>query len=116
MKPLTKDARGFVEGVVSYLNTDSKSRTVGTKIKSLLTKVSDEDRKQNRATVVSGVKLTASELAQVERIVAKIIGHSVEIDTSVDKKLIGGLRITVGDWILDTSLASNLEELKNVLI
>jgi F-type H+-transporting ATPase subunit delta len=116
MKPLSKDARGFVDSVVKYIKTDGKSATAGQSVRSLLSKVSDEDKKMNKAVVESAIGLTDAEKAEVEKIVMKLVGHEITIETSVRPSLLGGLRITVGDWILDTSLKAQLDDLKSTLI
>jgi F-type H+-transporting ATPase subunit delta len=116
MKNLDKNARGFIDGVVKYMKTDSKSSVAETELKSLLSKVSEEDRSQSQAIVTSAVVLTESEKATVAAIIEKIVGHAVELKCQVNQDLLGGMRISVGDWVLDTSLKKQLEKLRSYLL
>ncbi|GFG51414.1 F0F1 ATP synthase subunit B/delta [Mycolicibacterium agri] len=72
-----------------------------------------------RGEVIAHVQ-AASELsdAQVERLsglLERIYGQAVSIQLDVDPDLIGGLRISVGDEVIDGSLASKLEAAENQL-
>jgi F-type H+-transporting ATPase subunit delta len=116
MKPLSKDARGFVDSVVKYINKDGKSVIAEQNVRTLLTKVSNEDKKQNQAFVESAVALSDAEKSEIEKIVIHLVGHEIKLETSVRPSLIGGIRITVGDWILDTSLKTQLDDLKSTLL
>jgi F-type H+-transporting ATPase subunit delta len=115
MKNLDKNARGFIDGVVKYIKTDSKSPVVENELKTLLSKVSEDDRSQSQATVTSAVTLTENEKSTVVAIIEKIVGHPVELICQVNQDLLGGMRISVGDWVLDTSLKKQLEKLRSYL-
>jgi F-type H+-transporting ATPase subunit delta len=116
MKALPKEAKGFVEGIVKYIKSDAKSPAAGAKVRSLLTKATKEDAQSNRAIVQSSTQLTAEEKKQIEQIVNKLTGRGVSFDYSVHPSLIAGVRVTVGDWILDTSLQGQLEDMKTKLV
>lgn len=115
MKPLPKDAKGFVDGIVSYIKSDGKSTAAGTKVHTMLSRVSQLDQKTNMAVVESPVKLTGEEMRDLERIVVRIIGRDVRFDYKTLPSLVGGLRVKVGDWVLDTSLVTQLESLREQL-
>ena len=108
---LTKDARGFVDGVVDYLRRDGKSKGTIPKVAAFLGKVTSQAKKEKVAKVVSAVALTQKEQTDLGRALTAAIGHEIELDCSVNETLIAGLYIQVGDWIVDTSLKSQLEEM-----
>ena len=113
--PLTKDARGFIDGVVSFLKEDGKSKTTLPKVEAFLGKVTAQSKKQKTAKVESSLALTDSEKASLEKSLTTILGHEVSVECSVNPALIAGIRIQVGDWIVDTTLKSQLEQMASHL-
>ncbi len=108
MNPLTHDARGFVEGVVSYLRREGKAEQYVPRVRKLLQKVTASTRRQQEARVRSVVALTASEKQALGRVLASVIGRPVTIRCTVDRSLLGGLRVDIGDLIIDTTLSRQL--------
>ncbi|MFZ5845055.1 MAG: F0F1 ATP synthase subunit delta [Patescibacteria group bacterium] len=60
------------------------------------------------ATVKSYVQLNEDERQRIRNLVGKLTGATANFHYETDKALLGGLRIEVGDWIVDTSLANAL--------
>jgi F-type H+-transporting ATPase subunit delta len=113
--PLGKDARGFVDGVVSYLKNEGKSKTTMPKVEAFLGRVTAQSKRQKTAKVVSSVALTAPEQKELVRVLSTVLGHEVALENSVNPGLVAGLWIQVGDWIVDTTLKSQLEQMATVL-
>ena len=66
-----------------------------------------------RASVATPVPLDASTRKRVEEMAKKISGRdSVELDEKVDKELIGGFVLNVGDRQIDASIRSRLKGLR----
>ncbi|MBI4065438.1 F0F1 ATP synthase subunit delta [Candidatus Gottesmanbacteria bacterium] len=107
MSSLSKDARGFVDGVVSYLSHGEKSSALP-KVATLLHKVTSQAKRQKSARVESCIAMVSNERSNLERILARVLGHSVDVEYSVNASLLGGFRVQVADWIIDTSLSSQL--------
>src|SRR3989338_10427799 len=63
------------------------------------------------AMVESAVELTPGERSQLEKQLTAILKHSIEVKYSTKPELLGGFRITVGDWKLDASTANELSKL-----
>lgn len=108
MKTFSKDARGFIEGVASYIRSDARAKSVVPKMQSLITKVTVAARKEEHAEVKSAVMLLLPEKKRVEALLAKLLGHSVTCHYSIDGSLVGGIKIQVADWIVDSSLATQV--------
>ncbi len=108
---LSKDARGLVDGVVEYMRRDGKSKSTLPKVVAFLGKVTAQTRQEKTARVISAVSLTEKEQKDLVSLLSSILGHTIELDCAVDTAIIAGLRIQVGDWIVDTSLKSQLEEM-----
>lgn len=69
------------------------------------------------ATVYSTYPLTDSEKANISVNFAQMIGkQSLRIDNIIDKSLIGGIRVQIGNQIIDSSLSGKLNRLKKDLI
>jgi F-type H+-transporting ATPase subunit delta len=114
-EPLTKYARGLVDGVVTFLRGDSRSKSVAPKVERFLGKVTAQARKEKVARVETSVPLTEAEVQSIEAMLAKLIGHPVAVTSVISPEVIGGLRIQVADWIVDTTVQTQLAEMANSL-
>lgn len=68
------------------------------------------------ATVTSATELDAAETKAVHARIEKMLGSTVELATSVDDSLIGGLTVRVGDRYIDASVRGRLERLRDQLV
>lgn len=69
------------------------------------------------ATVYSTYPLSDSEKANISVNFAQMIGkQSLRIENVIDKNLIGGIRVQIGNQIIDSSLSGKLNRLKKDLI
>jgi F-type H+-transporting ATPase subunit delta len=75
-------------------------------------KLYDDYRGIQKAQVTTSTPLTAELKAQFEKIVAEATGKTVDLEETVDAKLIGGYVLRVGDRQIDASLRSRLNQLK----
>jgi F-type H+-transporting ATPase subunit delta len=67
------------------------------------------------ATVVSAFALDATQLAELVTVLEKRFECKLTASVTVDQSLIGGVRVTVGDEVLDTSVRARLERMKSQL-
>ncbi len=67
------------------------------------------------ADVVSAVPLTDAEQKTVKNDILAQVGEAASVSFRVDPSILGGLVIRVGDKVLDNSVASNLDELRQSL-
>ena len=72
------------------------------------------DREQNvsHGTVVSAIKLDDSLKSNIQATLEKITGKKVTLETHVDPSIIGGVVAKVGDLVLDGSIRTQLNGLK----
>lgn len=68
-----------------------------------------------KAEVVSAVALSAEEQAELRRSLTARYGDGLTFAFSVDPALMGGLRVRVGDRLIDTSVASRLQAMRETL-
>jgi F-type H+-transporting ATPase subunit delta len=68
-----------------------------------------------KAEVTSAAELSSQEQAQLRQLLAEQHGDSLLFTFKVDPALLGGLRVRVGDRLIDTSIASRLTALRESL-
>jgi F-type H+-transporting ATPase subunit delta len=69
-----------------------------------------------QATATSASALTKEEVAALTGRLEDYTGGRVELDVQVDPSLLGGLVVRVGDRLIDGSVRSRLERLRNKLV
>jgi F-type H+-transporting ATPase subunit delta len=66
-------------------------------------------------TITSAKQLSQNELNQLVSRLEKIYGKTFDVTQNVDPNLIGGVRIAMGDRLIDGSVEGRLEELSRTL-
>jgi F-type H+-transporting ATPase subunit delta len=66
--------------------------------------------------VVTAVPMTPELQETLRAKIASSLGKTIELHVSVDKELLGGLRLRIGDQIADASVRHRLERLRESLI
>lgn len=77
--------------------------------------LADEAAKRSRATVTSAVALTENEKNKLRASLEKQRGGTVELTCRVDPSLLGGMIVEMEGRIVDGSLRSRLQEIKEVI-
>jgi F-type H+-transporting ATPase subunit delta len=90
------------------------------KKKEILEELENIINKNNRiikAKISSSEKLKDEGQKEIEDFIKKKYkANEVIIEQEVDPKLLGGIKIEIGDDIIDTTLSSKIHQLKNYLI
>jgi len=73
----------------------------------------DNEKNISHGSVVSAVELNEELQAKVQATLEKLTGKKVELTTSVDPSIIGGIIAKVGDLELDGSIKTQLASLKD---
>lgn len=73
----------------------------------------DDEKNISHGSVVSAVELSDELQAKVQATLEKLTGKKVELTTSVDPSIIGGVIAKVGDLVLDGSIKAQLAGLKD---
>jgi F-type H+-transporting ATPase subunit delta len=71
-----------------------------------------EATKRLEVNVTSAIELDKSVVEQVGKEIEKQTGRSVQLSSSVDEDVLGGLVLRVGNVVLDASLRSKLEKMR----
>jgi len=69
----------------------------------------------SEATVYSAFPIDAAQLTAVLGALEKRFGRKLTASVQVEPELIGGIRVVVGDEVLDTSVKARLEQMKVAL-
>ncbi|MGV6846802.1 MAG: F0F1 ATP synthase subunit delta [Marinibacterium sp.] len=74
-----------------------------------------EERNEVTAEVTSALPLTKAQTTRLAAELKKSAGRDVNIQTIVDESLVGGLIVTLGSKMVDTSIRSKLASLQNAM-
>jgi len=77
--------------------------------------IADERSGRARARVYSAYPLSEADVKAVEAQFSKITGKQITADNIIDRSLIGGIRVRIGDRLYEGSVAGKLEQLRNQL-
>ena len=67
------------------------------------------------AVVYSAFPMDSAALSEVSAALEKRFGRKLNLAVQLDESLIGGIRVVVGDEVLDTSVKARLEQMKAAL-
>jgi len=70
----------------------------------------------SEAVVFSAFPMGAGQLADIQGPLEKRFGRKLQLSVQLDAELIGGVRVVVGDEVLDTSIKARLERMKSALV
>jgi len=68
------------------------------------------------ATIFSAFEISGDQLAQLVATLEKKFGRKLNPTVTVDPSLIGGVRVVVGDEVLDTSVRAKLQQMQVALV
>lgn len=104
---VSEEARLLIEQAVNHSRGALPQRLIGS-FADQLTAL------KNRwiAKVTTPIELTQSQHDRLSVTLSRVYGRDVKIVTELDRSLVGGLRIAVGDEVIDGSVATRLNELQ----
>jgi len=84
-------------------------------IRTLFDALKDEADGVARAQIISAFPVDDAQLATLRKGLERRFGKKIEATVSVDRSLIGGAKIVVGDTVIDASVQSELQAMANQL-
>ena len=72
----------------------------------------DKDQNISHGSIVSAIELDQAILDKIQGTLEKLTGNKVILETQVDPSIIGGVIAKVGDLVLDGSIKTQLNGLK----
>ena len=110
-KLLTGKGSPEIVEIVKHLVLQPRDRRIGELLRHAASVVADQGGFMV-ATVTSARPLGAAQLERLEKGLAAQYGRALRLNQVVDPAVIGGLRVQVGDDVIDGSIASRLGELR----
>ena len=100
--------------IVRHLVEQPRGRRIGESLRHAASVIADQ-RGFDVATVTTAVPLTDDQLARLERTLGAQAGRRIRFDSVVDPSVLGGMRVQIGDDVIDGSVASRLNGLRQKL-
>ena len=73
-------------------------------------------RGEIKASIISSKELSTDELANISKDLSSSIGSTIKFEYKVDQDLIGGLKLQMGSFMIDTSLKNKLKKYEQKLL
>ena len=73
-------------------------------------------RGEVKASLISSKELSQNELDIINKDLSKLMGSTLKFDYKVDKELIGGLKLQLGSFMIDTSVKNKLKKYKQAML
>ncbi len=103
-----------IKGVLDFIKETSHEGTLS-EVASKLTNIAGIAGQAKTAYIYTVLRLSEVQKDQVREKLEKLVGHEISVRDEIDSKLLGGIRIKLGDWVYDSSVKGELEALKNEL-
>lgn len=108
---LAKKASAQTLAIVTHLVQLPRGRRIGALLQHAASLVADQAGLAV-ATVTSAAPLPGTQLTRLVKGLAKTYGRELKLNVVVDPSIIGGLRVQVGDDVIDGTVASRLNDLR----
>ena len=86
------------------------------KISESFLKLCSKKRGELEASLISSKDLSKSEIDSISKDLSATMGSSIKFNYKVDKELIGGLKIQLGSFMIDTSIKNKLKKYKLAML
>ena len=80
------------------------------KITDTFLKLCSKNRGEIKASLISSKELSSKELENISGELSTSMGSTVKFDYKVDQSLIGGLKLQLGSFMIDTSIKNKLKK------
>ena len=79
-------------------------------------KLCSKKRGEVKASLISSKELSESELESISKDLSSSMGSIIKFDYKIDKELIGGLKLQLGSFMIDTSIKNKLKKFEQQMI
>ena len=73
-------------------------------------------RGEIKASLISSKELSSLELENISKELSSSMGSKIKFDYKVDKNLIGGLKLQLGSFMIDTSIKNKLKKYEQLML
>ena len=86
------------------------------KISESFLRLCSKRRGEIKATLISSKELSQLEIDKIGKDLSETMGSVLKFDFKVDKELIGGLKLQLGSFMIDTSIKNKLKKYEQAMI
>ena len=79
-------------------------------------KLCSKKRGEIKASLISSKELSQTELENINKELSKSTGSTFKFDYKVDEDLIGGLKLQLGSFMIDTSIKNKLKKYEQAML
>ena len=79
-------------------------------------KLCSQKRGEVKASLISSKELSKIEIENISKDLSSSMGSTIKFDYKVDKELIGGLKIQLGSFMIDTSIKNKLKKYEQKML
>ena len=108
---LSKNLKNFL-----FLLIEKKRIFFVTKIIDSFLKLCMKNRGELKASLISSKELSESELEIISKDISSSMGATIKFDYKIDKELIGGLKLQLGSFMIDTSIKNKLKKFEQKML
>ena len=115
---LLADKLGFSKNLKNFFLLLIKKRRIFfiKKISKNFLKLCSQKRGEVKASLISSKELSKTELDEISKDLSTSMGSSLIFDYKVDKELIGGLKLQLGSFMIDTSIKNKLKKYEQAML
>ena len=99
-----------------FLLIDKRRIFFAKKITDSFLKLCSEKRGEVKASLISSKELSDAELESISKDLSSSMGSIIKFDYKIDKELIGGLKLQLGSFMIDTSLKNKLKKYEQKML
>ena len=79
-------------------------------------KLCSHKRGEVKASLISSKELSKTEIESISKDLSSSMGSTIRFDYKVDKELIGGLKLQLGSFMIDTSIKNKLKKYEQKML
>ena len=79
-------------------------------------KLCSKKRGEVKASLISSKELSQQELDSISKELSESMGSTLKLEYKLDKELIGGLKLQLGSFMIDTSIKSKLKKYEQAML
>ncbi len=86
------------------------------KISDSFLRLCSKKRGEVKASLISSKELSETELNKISQDLSQSMGSIIKFDYKMDEKLIGGLKLQLGSYMIDTSIKNKLKKYEQAML